>query len=271
MYVISVKQRIDSNTVSIPDWEYIQYDNLTSYLCFGVSLRLARLYSTVEEAEEDFQSALYEGGLLNTLDDEIYDLSTLGIREVHTIFKTAKMLPLYEEVLSQDLRYDSKLNVIHIAVNNDEEYTYDCPMIDFATYKKHGLVYDHRGKVFHRCEVVKGHKYYSYWKRKNSQLLARHIGAGDPNEYLYITRTYHISEIAYSYSVDILDITIRGTHEVCPNDNITCSGWEFNSNVVEDALTVGVDYFKENLFKELFDYRPLSFRAHKDRVYKEDV
>lgn len=90
MYVISVKRTKDPCTVvTVPEWEYFQYDSLSGYPCFGVSLSLARKYVTVDEAEKAFQRI--KGDILDFSSDE-YDMSTLGIREVKYVFKTEKLL-----------------------------------------------------------------------------------------------------------------------------------------------------------------------------------
>lgn len=93
MYVISVKRFKDSHTVVVdPEWEYLQYDTSLHHMCFGGSLRLARIYITAEDAEKDFQSALYDHYLLDSITSVMYDISTLGIREVKTVFKAKKAL-----------------------------------------------------------------------------------------------------------------------------------------------------------------------------------
>lgn len=93
MYVISVKRFKDSHTIVIsPEWEYLQYDTSINHFCFGGSLRLAKVYVTVEEAEKDFRSILDDCCLLYSITDEMYDLSTLCIWKVRTVFQTEKAL-----------------------------------------------------------------------------------------------------------------------------------------------------------------------------------
>lgn len=91
MYIISVKRIKDSHTVVVPEWEYFQYDELGSP-CFGASLYLASIYITLEEAEKAFEVVKDRISSLNNINE--YDLSTLGIREVRAVFKTAKKLTL---------------------------------------------------------------------------------------------------------------------------------------------------------------------------------
>ena len=150
--------------------------------------------------------------------------------------------------------YIEESNVLQIG-----DIKYACPNINFIADESKGYIYNENSKEFYLCEIVKGRDLYDPWKNKDRKLLARHIGANDPNEYICIKDVCDVFEFIHKKNIKVLGVNLWGSCRLNKNGNYIRDDWELNSDI-EGYLNHNVNRFKEKYFESLYKNIPMMFK-----------